>query len=199
MRTETSFGPWEPLTPIEVGVLLREIGVPFWIAGGYAIEAFVGRALREHADIDVGIFRADQLRVRAYLARWDAHCADPPGTLRPWPIGETLPLGVHDVWLRERSEAPWRFQLMLNERDDANWVSRRDPGTRVPLARLTFERGGLPYLAPEIQLLFKAKEARAKDETDFDVARPLLSRAQSHWLRRHLEAELPGHPWLVRL
>jgi hypothetical protein len=184
---------------MEVGALMRPIGVAWWIAGGHAIEAFVGHALRTHADIDVGILRDDQLRVRAQLRAWDAHCAEPPGALRAWRHGERLAFGVHDVWLRPKPDAPWRLQLLLNERDGADWVSRRDPRTRVPLAELVFERDGLPYLAPEVQLLFKAKHARAKDEADFDAARPLLSLAQCDWLRCHLDAELPGHPWRVRL
>jgi hypothetical protein len=178
---------------------MAPIGVTWWIAGGHAIEAFVRCTFRAHGDVDVGIFREDQLRVRAALADWDVHCADPPGSLRSWPIGETLPPAVHDVWLRERSAAPWRFQLMLNERDGADWVSRRDPRTRVPIASLCFERDGIPYLAPEVQLLFKAKDAREKDEHDFARARPLLSGAQLAWLRERLAAEQPGHPWLVRL
>jgi hypothetical protein len=199
MRTETPWGVWEPLTPIGVRDLMAPIAVPWWIAGGHAIEAFVGDAFRAHVDVDVGIFRDDQLRARAALADWDAHCADPPGSLRPWPIGERLPRGVHDVWLRERPDAPWRFQWMLNERDGGDWVSRRDPRTRVPIANLGFERDGIRYLAPQIQLLFKAKNAREKDEADFARAQPLLSEEQRAWLRERLEAEQPGHPWLVRL
>jgi hypothetical protein len=34
---------------------------------------------------------------------------------------------------------------------------------------------GLPYLAPEIVLLFKAKHLEARDRIDFDNALPMLS------------------------
>ncbi len=199
MRTETPFGPWDPLAPSEVAALMRGVGVPWWIAGGHAIEAFVGRAFRTHEDIDVGIFRDDHRCVRVWLAGWDAHCADPPGALRPWPANESLPPGVHDVWLRERRDTPWRFQLLLNEREGDEWVSRRDSRTRAAIADLVIERGGLPCLAPEIQLLLKAKNARPKDDSDFEVALPQLSPARIRWLREHLAAEMPDHPWRVRL
>ncbi len=41
---------------------------------------------------------------------------------------------------------------------------RRDPRIRRPVGTLTWERDGLRHLAPEVQLLYKAKEPRARDE-----------------------------------
>ena len=36
----------------------------WWFAGGWAIDFFVGRATREHADIEIGVFREDQMTLR---------------------------------------------------------------------------------------------------------------------------------------
>ncbi|MGH2458803.1 MAG: nucleotidyltransferase domain-containing protein [Chloroflexota bacterium] len=83
--------------------------VPWWIAGGWAIDLFVGRTTRHHDDIDVQIQRADQLAVQATLATWDLNAADPPGTLRPWKPGEVLPAHVHDIWCRPVRPRPGRF------------------------------------------------------------------------------------------
>jgi hypothetical protein len=33
---------------------------------------------------------------------------------------------------------------------------------------------GIPYLAPEIQLLYKARDARPEDQADFKCCAPLL-------------------------
>ncbi|MEP7214774.1 MAG: amino acid transporter [Anaerolineaceae bacterium] len=196
---ETSWGAWDPLTPAEVDGLLVGLDVPWWIAGGYAIEAFAGKVFREHNDVDVGLLRRDQLATQHHLADWDLHAADPPGTLRPWLRGESLPPGVHDIWARRGPGVPWRFQLMLNESDGDDWLYRRDPRIRRALSTLTWRRDGIPYLAPEVQLLFKAKAPRAKDEADFEAALPLLTDAKQRWLSDGLLLSEPASAWIARL
>ena len=81
---DSSLGHWDAITPSELNDVLGGLTVPWWIAGGYAIEAFVGRAFREHEDIDAGLLRCDQLAVQRHLRGWELHAADPPGTLRRW-------------------------------------------------------------------------------------------------------------------
>ena len=58
---------------------------------------------------------------------------------------------------------------------------------------------GIPYLAPEIQLLYKAKGLRPKDEADFRQTLPVLSWERRTWLREALLQAHPQHPWLVHL
>ena len=69
-RTHTLWGIWEPATPAEVAALFSVLAVPWWLAGGYAIEMAVGHALRDHADIDVLLLRRDQLAAQRMLAGW---------------------------------------------------------------------------------------------------------------------------------
>jgi len=54
-------------------------------------------------------------------------------------------------------------------------------------------------LAPEVQLLYKAKYHRPKDEHDFARALPRLSDTQRGLLRSTLEEYHPGDPWLAAL
>ena len=56
--------PWQAYSISEVKQLLKNAAFPWWIAGGLAIELFVGRALRPHADIDVLLLRKDQILAR---------------------------------------------------------------------------------------------------------------------------------------
>jgi hypothetical protein len=58
--------------------------------------------------------------------------------------------------------------------------------------------GGCPYLRPEVQLLYKAKQRRAKDEADFAAVAPLLDPDPRRWLRAALARIHPSHPWLAR-
>jgi len=145
--------PWAPLSPEEVARLLAGAPFPWWIAGGHAIERFVGRPFRPHADIDILVLRRDHLELRRWFAVWDFWAADPPGRLRPWPVGETLAQPVHDVWCRQTPDTPWGFQIMIDESEGEDWLSRRLPDIRRAIADIgASDASGLPLLAPEIQL-----------------------------------------------
>ena len=197
---EAALGAWDPITPQEVAELLGDCDAPWWIAGGYAIDALVGRTDRRvHDDIDVGVLARDQVEIRSHLASWDLHCADPPGKLRSWGREEILREPIHDVWAREQTNRPWRVQLVLNPAEAGVWVYRRDARIRRPVSDLTWCVEGIPYLAPEVQLLFKSKTIRPKDEQDLEDSLPLLDSLQRRWLREALELVDPTHVWLRRL
>src|ERR1051325_3379298 len=103
---------------------------------------------------------------------------------------------------RRAPESPWSLQLMLLETDGDRWIFRRDPTISGPLSGLGKTTAtGIPYLAPEIQLLFKArKETIGKDDADFNVAIPLLSHVSRSWLLECLTRRFPdGHEWIARL
>ncbi|WP_284750018.1 nucleotidyltransferase domain-containing protein [Amycolatopsis sp. RTGN1] len=191
---------WDPAPLSEVASLFSAAAVPWWVAGGYAIELAVGRAFRDHADVDVLFLRRDQLAVQEALASWEWWAADPPGTLRLWRRGEVLPPGVDDVWCRPSAAAPWRIQVMLDETDGDEWVSRRNPAVRRAVAGLGgVSAGGIPYLATEVQLFAKARGTRPKDEQDFAAALPVLDGSQRQWLADALRTTFGEHPWLDRL
>ncbi len=196
--SDDRLGAWDPLTPAAVAELLEGCHAPWWIAGGYAIDALVGQFdRRPHGDIDAGLLARDQEAIRSALAGWDLHCADPPGELRPWHRGEVLEEPIHDVWAREHSEGPWRLQLVLNPAEHDDWMYRRDPRIRRRLEQIMWRSDGIPYLAAEVQLLFKSKTLRPKDDRDFADSLPHLSSPQRIWLRQSLQLSDPEHPWLA--
>ncbi|MEU6247792.1 amino acid transporter [Glycomyces sp. NPDC047010] len=176
-------GAWDPPSLHEIQALLAGLDAPWWIAGGWAIELAVGRPVRPHNDVDVLMLHRDHPAIQAVLPDWEWWAADPPGTLRPWRPGEILPHHIHDIWCRPTADHPWSFQFMLDNADGDHWVSRRDPRIRRPIpdiGRTTHD--GLPYLAPEIQLFYKSKGPRPKDELDFKAALPILTPEQRQWL-----------------
>ena len=172
----------------------------WWIAGGYAIELAVGHRVRDHSDIDVMMLREDQLRLHDALRSWEHWAVDPPGVLRPWEPAEVLPPTVHDIWCRPGPDEPWRIQVMLDERSGGEWVSRRHPGVRRPLARIgEASPDGIPYLAPEIQLFYKAKRPRPQDLIDFFAILPALTTARRRWLSEAFSHCFGAHPWQEQL
>ena len=92
-RTVTPGGLWEPAGLPEVASIFGRGQAPWWIAGGYAIDLAVGRAVRGHADIDVLVLRRDQLMVQRVLAGWQCQAADPPGKPAPLAAGRAAAAG----------------------------------------------------------------------------------------------------------
>lgn len=200
--TSNNLGEWSPASASEMAEVLKQANFPWWIAGGRAIELFVGRELRTHGDLDVLVLRRDQTRAQECLPGWDLHVADPPGTgkLRAWGFGEMLEEPLHDIWCRRTPDAPWSVQLMLDDAVGDEWASRRDPRVRMPITRLSHVAAdGTPYLAPEMQFFYKAKNTREKDEVDFGAVLPSLDQDQRAWLLDALKLTAPEHPWRQRL
>jgi len=68
MANETNqFGLWQPWQPEEVAKFFSTLTVPWWIAGGWALDLFLGVQTREHEDIDILFLRRDQHEIRAQL------------------------------------------------------------------------------------------------------------------------------------
>ncbi|GAB2955991.1 nucleotidyltransferase domain-containing protein [Nonomuraea fastidiosa] len=199
MELEDSWGRWEAAPLGEVVALMRGLAAPWWVGGGYAIQLAVGHAYREHEDVDIVLLRRDQLEVRRLLDGWDFHVPGLTDGLRPWALDEVLPGQAHNVWVRERPGGPWRFELLLEDVDGQEWIYRRDRRIRRPLAELTVEADGLRLVAPEVQLLYKAKGTRRKDEVDFEAILPRLTQGQRCWLEAALEVGHDAHPWRERL
>ncbi|GHO87374.1 nucleotidyltransferase domain-containing protein [Dictyobacter formicarum] len=198
------FGRWQPWGPHEVAQLFAAVTVPWWIAGGWALDLFVGEQTREHDDIDVQFLRRDQQAVRSIFGDWDMQEAHPGSSLtwpfRTWELTRPLPREVHDIWCRPTPTAPWALQLMVADSATGRWLFRRDERIHRPLTIIGCRSAdGFPYIAPEIQLLYKAKALRSKDEADFDRVLPYLDTARRHWLQQALQMVQPGHPWLGRL
>ena len=191
---------WAPLTLDETCSLLQ--GAPFvwYIGGGYAIEKFVGRTLRDHSDVDVVVFRDQQQAMQRWMAGWQLYASDPPGSLRRWLPDEYLPFGVHDIWAHRDDSRSWQLQFMLAEDDGDEWFSRYDTRIRGRRDESVVTIDGMPCLRPEIQLLYKSRRLRPKDQLDFDAALPLLSAAARSWLSDNLRLLHPArHEWLDRL
>ena len=76
------------------------------------------------------------------------------------------------------------------------WICRRNSGSRRPWREvLRISADGIPYLSPEIVLLFKAKYRRAKDEADLQSVLPMLDDDRRTWLAAALDRVHPNHPW----
>lgn len=190
---------WEPLTPQQVAELLRGVDVPWWIAGAWALDLFAGRQTRAHEDIEISVFRGDEHKIRERLKGWEFSVAQ-GGALTPLVAGKALPSDAHELWCRERRRETWQLEILIEERAHGRWVYRRNERIGVHEKDVgRFTNDGIPYIRPDIQLLYKSRAARAVDESDLVAVLPRLDAAQRATLSAWISADDPTHRWLARL
>jgi hypothetical protein len=172
----------------------------WWIAGGWAIEAFTGHH-RRHGDLDPSIPRDDVALLQQHMAgRLDVWAAA-SGALRPLvePVIEPLPSSCGNLWLRASGADAWEYDVILMDVNSSVWTYKHDARISRSLADILWTRDGIDYLRPEVQLLHKAAGLRPQDQEDFDACLPLLEDVALDWLADALRTAHPGHPWLDRL
>ncbi|MFJ1648779.1 nucleotidyltransferase domain-containing protein [Streptomyces sp. NPDC088258] len=185
-------------SPSEVARRLAGIGTPWYVAAGWALDLFRGRQTRAHGDIEIAIPAASFPEVRP---RFPGYVFDAAGSGRIWEDATPEVLAaVHQTWLRDPATGNYLLDVFREPHDGDTWVCRRDEGIRLPYSEVIHHtQDGIPYLAPELVLLFKAKHVRRKDQTDFDATVPHLAPAQREALAGLLARVHPGHRWLADL
>jgi len=185
-------------TPSEVAGYLEGVSAPWYVAAGWALDLFRGEKSREHGDVEIAVPAGRFAEVRD---RFGGFVFDAVGSGRIWAGATAEALaGTHQTWLREPSTGDYRLDVFREPHDGDRWICRRDETIRLPYTGIIQRTpDGIPYLAPELVLLFKAKQVRRKDQADFDGVLPLLSAAQRAALAGLLTKVHPGHAWLDAL
>ncbi|MEV7775915.1 hypothetical protein [Kitasatospora sp. NPDC086791] len=186
---------WRPEQVVE---RLGGVRAPWCIAAGWALDLFRGEQSRPHGDLEVAVPAAGFPEVRN---RFPGYAFDAVGSGRVWPAARAEALAAtHQTWLRDPASGQFLLDVFREPHEGGTWICRRNESLRLSYDSI-IERtaDGIPYLMPELVLLFKAKAARPKDQADFDGALPLLSRARRNVLSGWLERVHPGHPWLAEL
>ena len=191
--------------------VMKQLAAPWWVGGGWAVDAAAGEISRPHLDVDLVVLRPDVPELAHLLASWDVRLAR-SGALAEWD-GRELRNDDHQLWLRpDDGERPERWQdfaadpgfveILVEQFDERShlWEFRRNRDVRAPLQRL-----GNPgrFLGAEVALLYKAAAAsggepaaRAKAQLDFGHAVHHLTTDQRHWLNDAVAVAHGQHPWL---
>jgi hypothetical protein len=184
---------WEPR---EVARRLAGVEAPWYVAAGWALELFTGAPIRPHSDIEIAVPAARYPEIRD---RFPGYEFDAVGSGLIWesPTSDVLD-AVFQSWLRDPATGRYHLDVFREPHDGDTWICRRDPSIRMPYSEVILRtHDGVPYLAPELVLLFKAKNTRPKDQADFQAVLPGLAPRQRETLGRLLAWVHPGHAWLA--
>jgi len=187
---------WNPLTVEQVFDRFSPFDLDWWIAGGYAIDLFLGWETRPHDDIDIEMFRSDREVLFDVFDGWDLHAVSVDRSL-PWVRGDALDEDSFGIWGRPSPDEPWAVEIMLADGDLNEWRFRRDPHITLDGAYLIRRTASdVPYCTPEVQLLYKSKQSRPKDDVDLTRALYKMSHTQRSWLVAAIGRSDAEHPWV---
>ncbi len=171
---------------------MKDFKHPWFIAGGWAIDLFLGQETRPHSDIEIGVYRHHQSSLKKHLEGWTFLKVNKANILA-WE-GERLELPVHELYAIKQEQT---LEILLSESSQGDWVFRRDPAITVPYELAWAESSkGIPYLQPEIVLLYKVNQSRKKDHHDFFETYKHLDVDKRKWLRKAVSHHEPYHDWL---
>lgn len=185
-------------TPGEVADRLSGIEAPWYVAAGWALDLFRGTQTRAHGDIEIAIPAARFPEVRECFPEYVFYAAGsgrPLAHATPEALAET-----HQTWLHDPETGNFLLDVFREPHDGDTWICRHNSTIRLPYGDVVLRtQDGIPFLAPELVLLFKAKHARPKDQADFDRTIPHLTGTQRGTLADLVARTHPEHPWLAHL
>jgi hypothetical protein len=190
---------WRAWRPEEAAQRLETLDVAWCVAAGWAIDLFVGYERREHEDLEIAAPARAFPQLHALLDDLEFYAVGDGEVTAVAESPERFD-GTHQTWGLDRATFEWRIDVFREPSDGGEWICRRHEEIRLPYDEL-IERtaGGIPYVRPEVALLFKAKAAREKDEDDLNDVLPLLAPSRRALLRDWIALVHPDHSWLARL
>ncbi|AOF91511.1 amino acid transporter [Sinorhizobium sp. RAC02] len=187
---------WSAWHPAELACRLAGSARPWCVVGGWALDLWHGVETRPHEDLEFTILRDDFELFRTALSGLRFHAVG-DGHVEPLAAQALPPAEIAQVWCEDVAARRWRVDMMLEDGTPDIWVYKRDASIRRLRSEMVWNSSdGIPYLAPEAILLFKAKYQREKDEADFALALQKLDTAQRRWLRAAIARAHPDHAWL---
>jgi hypothetical protein len=163
---------------------MDKFGYPWFVAGGWAIDLFLGGETRPHGGVKIGIYRKNQMQLYRYFGSQGKYFIDNRSR-----VGKR----VRREWKKEYLQAPIQelhleqdgleLEVLLNEKDGDDWVYGGSGKVRLGEERLVLlGDGDIPYLCPEVVSLYKTRDMRDKDVADIAKAMAKMGGAQRKWL-----------------
>lgn len=194
------------------------------VCGGYALDLFLDRTMRVHSDIDICVFENDRDTIMRYMLKnnWRVYEFRGQGKVRPLDGASPSDVGrnlmcingecdfvkfypsedvglLYHQFLHVGIRTFNYIEFLFNQTDKNSLVFDEAKNIHRDLSKAILFNGSIPYLAPEIALLYKSSQAeREAYQYDFEQTYPQMSYEQKEWFSKSLDALYPnGHKWKV--
>ncbi len=209
----------------EVNALLQGQEFSYAVCGGFALDLFLGYETRKHGDVDILAFWEDREKIISYmqsmgfqvyemLGGGKVHCITDirmQEKLRKNIFCCTEDCELVRLYDTEEQDVYWLdfqhtglikldyIEFLFNEKTEDEFVYVRDNRIRREMVKTILEKDGVPYLAPELCLLYKSTDIEREGyQQDFDLTVERLNKEQRVWFDKAMEMLYPeGHRWRV--
>ena len=190
---------WDAWSPHELSQRLRDAILPWYVAGGWALELWHEKQTREHEYLEFVALRNDVDYFRTILYDLNLFTVK-DGSIKYLPPSAHLPSDVWQLWGGDMRQGYWRVDVMIEQGTPDLWVYKHDPAiSMVRSDAIRISRAGIPYLAPTNVILFKSRHCREKDRIDFKRCLQKFSAEEKEQLIGWLDQLNPGHEWITDL
>ncbi|MDO8685319.1 MAG: GNAT family N-acetyltransferase [Clostridiales bacterium] len=210
----------------EANELLKNGSFDYAFCGGFAIELFLNRTIRKHGDIDVSAYWQDRDKIILFMQSlgWDVyemcgggiahHITDIKHQIKAKRNIFCFKNGCSLVKLSPQDEADMYYldfdhsgqtkldfiEFLFNNRSAEAFLYARNKNIILSISKAIMTRSGIPYLAPELILLYKSTDTEREGyQLDYDSAMTKMTAEQKGWLQAALKAMNPsGYKWLEK-
>ena len=207
----------------ELNAFMAECGFPWAVCGGFALDLFLDKSFRTHGDMDLCVFENHREAIKTYALGkgWQVYEFRGQGKVRPLEDGMISDPGRNLMCVKDGCDIvkfypceeagmlyhqffhtgmkEFHYLEFLYNNVCANYlVLDQRNELRRELSKSILYHNGIPYLAPEIVLLYKASDSEnSAYQLDFSETYPCLNEEQKAWFVSGMNLLYPdGHPWL---
>ncbi len=207
----------------ETKTLLNDGNFEYAVCGGYAIELFLDKEIRSHGDIDISVYWKDRDEIILFMKSlgWDIYEMCGNGIVhRISDVNKQLrikrnifcikgncelvrfyPHDEIDMFYLEfdqRGQTKFNFlEFLFNDRTETDFLYARNKKVTRALSRAILARNNVPFLAPELVLLYKSTDIERNGyQLDYKETICMMDMEQKQWLVNSLNDMYPaGHQW----
>lgn len=204
--------------------LLANQSFEYAFCGGFAIDLFLGYNSRKHGDIDICAYWPDRDKIIKYMQSLgfevyemlgggkghhitDIHmqykikrnifCCTKSCELVQ--LSKTEEKDIYFIDFIPKGQSKLNFiEFLFNDKLGPNFLYARNHNIQRQLSDAILHYDNIPYLAPEICLLYKSTDTERKGyQQDYDLAIAMMGQKQIDWLNHALTLINPnGHKWI---
>lgn len=205
--------------------LLNGQNFEYAICGGFAIDLFLGYESRKHGDIDILAYWKERNTIILYMQSLGYKVYEMLGgglahhitnidyqknmkqnifcLTKDCELVEITPTDETDIYVIDFfhvGQTKLNFvEFLFNDKDENDFLYARNKAIKRELRKVILYKNDIPYLAPELLLLYKSTDTEREGyQQDFDLAFLKMKEEQKDWLNNSLKIMYPdGHKWLL--
>lgn len=207
----------------ETNELLCKGNFNYAICGGFALDLFLKKNVREHSDIDVCVYRKDKLEIINFmkyngwtvyefygngivqLVRDISNCQEKRNLMcikedceivQFYPCEGNLDFFYYKFFYTGIKRLNY-IEFLFNDFSLTDFIYERNQSVLRELPKAILYYHNIPYLAPELVLLYKTTDTERQGyQLDFEESIVTMNAEQKEWLKDALDELYPtGHIW----